>query len=338
MPILLSHNTSLELLRSVPPQIAGFNQSESDLPVEQLGLWSGMSDYPLLQSLGISLLPVHFLVPSSKHQVKSRTCKLHRTHLESIPAGLVQEIAPGIYAAGPELTFIQMATTTSLVGAVVLGHELCGTYSHFARMASGFYERPPLTSVESIKRAISSMKGMYGLARARQALRWVRDGSASPMETVISCMLHLPLEMGGAGRVAPELNWVVKLDRAAQRITGTKTCRIDTAYPSAKTGIEFDGKDYHRDKEKDRLRREAIAHMGWTIYVVDVDATTSYAELRKRIDLMDSIPQYGGGGEIDHDLGAALLDRLLHATRFGVGPNGTLFGVQVPAGSVKVHL
>lgn len=338
MPVLISHNSALELLRSVPSQVFTPKQAASDLIVSGLRPWRGMNDYPTLQAHGLSFLPVHFLVPSNKHQVKSSVTKLHRTSIASIPKDLVREVSPGVFVSGPELTFIQMASTTSLIGAVVLGHELCGTYSHFAKMASGFYERPPLTSVAKIENAIESLQGMYGLSRARAALRWVRDGSASPMETVVSCMLHLPVELGGFGKQAPKLNHVVKLDEASQRITGKKTCRIDTAYPDTTTGMEFDGASYHRDTEKDRVRREALAHEGWTIYVVNVDEMSSYEELKKKVDLMNSVPQMPRQGEVDAKLGGELLERLLRATRFGVGLNGTLFGATVPRGKVKIHV
>ena len=64
----------------------------------------------------------------------------------------------------------------------------------------------------------------------------------------------------------------------------------------------------------------------------------SYDELKKRVDLMSSVPQMPRQGEVDTKLGAELLGRLLRATRFGVGLNGALFGVPVPRGKVKVHV
>lgn len=338
MPSLLSHSSSLEWLRSVPPQVDWSHHPSADVDVSQLRECRGLRDYPALQALGFSALPLHFLVPQNLHQTRQRAAKLHRTAIKSIPADLVREIEPGIFVSGPELCFIQMASTVSLVGAVVLGHELCGTYSHFARMASGFYERLALTSVEKIEDAIERLEGMRGLSHARQALRWVRNGSASPMETVISCMLCLPTSMGGFGKRAPELNCRQELDEVARRITGTAYAKVDTGYPDKKVGLEFDGRDYHRDAEKDRSRREALAHEGWTIYVMNVDEATTYDELRNKVDLMGDVPKAGKLGEVDPQLGRNLLDRLLHATRFGLGLNGTLFGVAVAKGKVKLHV
>lgn len=338
MPSLLSHNSALEWLRAVPPQVNWAKPPKENVKVCDLRQCRGLLAYPDLQKLGFSALPFHSLVPNGTHQNKQQAVKAHRTSISSIPADLVRELAPGVYVAGPELCFIQMAGTLPLVGAVVLGHELCGSYSHFARMASGFYERPALTSVEKIKDAMKRLKGLYGLARAKKALRWVRDGSASPMETVVSCMLCLPTSMGGFGKRAPILNCEQPLDDAAQKIAGTKVAKVDTGYPDTMTGMEFDGRDYHRDAEKDHKRREALAHEGWTIYTLNVDEATTYDKLREKVDLMSNVPQALGEGEADPKQGALLLTRLLTATRFGIGLNGTIFGVPVPKGSVKIHI
>lgn len=338
MSILLTHNTALERLRSVPPQVDKAKTVDESLPVADVSPLPYEITHLDCQALGICPSHLHHLVSKDAFRSKSEHLKTHRTSLQEIPAGLVREVVPGVYVAGPELCFIQMAGTVSPLGAVVLGHELCGSYSHFAKFASGFYERPPLTSVKKIEKVIQQLKGMRGLSHAQKALRWVRDGSASPMETVVSCMLGLPAPMGGFGLVPPTLNYEVTLDKAAQRITGTKTARIDTAYESAKCGLEYDGKEYHRDAAKDRQRREALSHEGWTIYVIDLDECLDWERLRDKVSLLDTIPRQRSAGEVDEKLSRDLLKRLLRATRFGVGMNGVLFGVPVPHGKVKVHL
>ena len=254
------------------------------------------------------------------------------------------DLGEGFYSAGPELTFIQMADSMSLVGAVVLGHELCGSYSHFSKFVSGFYERPALTSTAAIQDAIKRLDGMHGLGPAAKALRWVRDGSASPMETVVSCMMHLPCSLGGFGLMPPELNCEEVLDQPARHISGKRTCRVDTAYRFVsdgvprKEGLEFDGENYHRDSEADRVRREALAHMGWTIYVVNVDDMTTYRRIKEKVALLDKVPRQHRNEEVDERKGKELLERLLRATRFGVGMNSALFSVNVPRGLVKLHL
>lgn len=279
MPILLSHNSSLEYLRSVPPQVDKAVPVDEPLPME---LFVKTKDRPReleLKKLGLSQRPVHTLIPTQKHALPGLVYKPRRTAQSELPPGTVRQVSPSVYVCGPELTFIQMAQTLSTVGLIVLGFELCGTYSHFSKMVSGFYERPSLTSVAKIAEVIGAVPGMKGANAARKALRWIRDGSASPMETVVSCMLGLPTEAGGFGLVAPTLNHKVKLNAAEQRILGKRRCYIDTAYEAAMTGVEFDGMDYHRDAEADRLRREVLVHKGWKILVLNVDELTSWDRL-----------------------------------------------------------
>jgi len=346
MSILLSHNSSLECLRAIPPQADMLKQTTLPLRLEDVVPAKGELRWHDLEKLGITQKPLHHLIPVEVRRNETHGIKSHHTSMEVVPNSLVRRLAPDVFVCGPEITFVQMAASMSLVGAVVLGHELCGTYSHFARFISGFYERPALTSVEKLSRSIEALEGqgMYGLGPAREALRWVRDGSASPMETVVSCMLHLPTAIGGFGLVAPELNVEQELDDAAQRIAKKQVCRVDTGYvyevgkSKHKVGLEYDGKDYHRDAEKDRVRREALTHMGWSIYVVIVDDMTSYSRIKDKVALLGDVPRQQRSGEVDEYKGRELLDRLLRSTRFGVGMNSVLFGVDVTRRHVKVHL
>lgn len=337
MPILLSHNSALERLRSVPPQVDHARRTQ--VPVRLTEVDPVGRDLAKIDpsQLGIFQMSVHHMVSARERRAKRDGFKSHLCLLESLPAGLLYDLGDGCYTAGPELTFVQMAQQTSLVGAVVLGYELCGTYSHFSRFISGFYDRRALTTTLAIGNAIDRLNGLRGCGVARKALKWVRDGSASPMETVVSCMLHLPTHMGGFGLVAPSLNYKIPNDDVARKLMGTKDCRIDNAYVEAMCGMEFDGKEYHRDREKERLRREALAHLGWTIYVLDVDDLTSYDAIETKVALLDKVGRQPGGPP-SPELGKALLERLLRATRFGVGMNAALFGVDVQKGKVRVHI
>lgn len=344
MPILLSHNSSLERLRAVPRQLDTARRTRTSLPLSAV-IPKGRELVRLDPTcLGITQRPIHHLIPASAKRSLSPGIRSHLCSLDHIPPGLLLDLGDGHYAAGPELTFIQMASKMSTIGAVVLGHELCGSYSHFSKFISGFYERPALTSTSAIRDAIKRLDGLFGLGLARKAMRWIRDGSASPMETVVSCMLHLPCSMGGFGLMPPELNCEETLDRAARLLSGKKTCRVDTAYRykvngvKCKDGLEFDGKAYHRDAEADRIRREALAHMGWTIYVLDVDDLTTYSRIKEKVALLDKVPRQREGEEVDETKGKDLLERLLRATRFGVGINSAFFGIDVPRGAIKLHL
>lgn len=50
--------------------------------------------------------------------------------------------------------------------------------------------------------------------------------------------------------------------------------RLDLAYPRLRIAVEYDGEEHHsspEDRERDRLRREALARAGWIVVVVRKD-------------------------------------------------------------------
>lgn len=311
---------------------------------EPLSLADGGTDYRELggcglRSLGIASSTIHVLVASNKRRAQGACVRSHACGLVEIPAGLLLLLAPGVYAAGPELTFVQMARRLTPVAAAVLAVELCGGYSHFSRMASGFYDRPPLTSCASIRSACAALKGLYGLGRAAEPLALALDGSRSPMETVLACDLAFPQTMGGQGFVKPVLNLEVPLDELARRKTHTATCRIDLAWPVERIGVEYDSSECHQDPVKDRARREALAHMGWTIYTADLAHMHDLSELVRTAGLFEGVvPRVDGGGPPPWSLSAELHRRLLKATRCGVGIEAALFPVPVRRGLVRCHV
>ena len=117
----------------------------------------------------------------------------------------------------------------------------------------------------------------------------------------------------------PELNYEVPLDEAAAVITGTRSCSIDVAWPGVRRGVEYDSLAFHLDPEKDLRRKEALEHMGWTINTIKLD-------------------QRQPGGPASEGEVAELHQRLLRATRCGMGLERALFGVPVSHDAVRVHV
>ena len=146
MAILVSHNTALEMLRSVPPQLGALPRVDHPVALEGVRARARDVHAANLRELGVRRSPTHVLLPADEREIRSADVRSHRTRLDVVPEGLLLRAAPGVYVAGPELCFIQMAGVTSRVGAVVLGYELCGEYAHFSELVSGYYEREPLTA------------------------------------------------------------------------------------------------------------------------------------------------------------------------------------------------
>ena len=338
MPVVLSHNTALEILRAVPPQANVLAPVDEGVEAAALRAPKPHELLEFSRRCSLSAATVHALASRGHRQSRARGLSLHSTNAELLPAEGLLQLGPDLLVSGPELCFIQMTRKVSLVGSAVLGHELCGSYSHFSRLISGFYERPELTSVASIDSLMCRLGSFYGLARAREALAFVRDGSRSPMETVVSCELFLPTDVGGFGLAPPRLNYEVALDDVASQITGTSCCCVDVAYPDQLFGLEYDSAEFHADPAKDRRRREALQHMGWRIVTVDLERMASYDELRKAIALVASAVPRRPGKPFSSERGRELHGRLLRATRCGLGLNGALFGVPVPNGLIRTHV
>ena len=335
---LISHSSALEALRSIPPQVNRFKRFNDSIPVTELSAGSRKILPAGLDALGVEKRPVHVLVGTGAPKGKSSQIRTHWINLEELPPGLALELAPDVLVAGPELVFALLGRSLAPVAEVVLGYELCGCYSQFAKLVSGFYDRPPLTSVAAIGRALDELAGVPRLGRARSALRWVADGARSPMETVVACELSLPAELGGLGFQKPQLNYPVALDEAAARIAGCQTCYVDVAWPGARRGLEYNGSAYHLDAARDQRRREALAHMGWQLNVVDLDHMRDHGLLMASVALFEGDLPRQPGGAASAQAVAGLHQRLLKATRYGMGLEPALFGVPVPHGTVQLHL
>lgn len=336
MSVIISHNSALEWYRATPPQVFSPAGLHGPARLDQLGTDVCSLDCVVPQSLGLHRLPLHVLAARGALHVKRGGVCVHETVLDQIPAGHLRRVSRDITIVSPELCAIQLAAHATELACTVLAYELCGLYSHFAPAVSGFYDRPPLTTVASLRIACDEFAGVKGASRLRRALRYAVDRSASPMETVVDCMLMLPTRVGGRGRVMGTPDMEVKLDDVAQRLASRKTCRLDLGWHGY--GIEYDGRD-HDDPLDDRRRREALAHMGYRVTAVDGGQMMRYSELERVLDLAcASVPARSREGEWNVRVARDLHARLLKLTRCGLGIEAALFSPGVPKGSVRLHL
>lgn len=333
-----SHETALEFLRSVPPQASPYGRTNFLLKGPNFSTDFRKLHKLDLEQYGIKRRPVHVLISKGARRCQSADVKSHEFGLTEIPRRCMVRLLHGLYVCGPELLFVQMSRQLPLPQAVCLGYELCGCYSHFAADVSGFYERPPLTNIDSISDVIQKLDGLRRLGKAREALGYVREGSRSPMETVVSCQLALPAAVGGYGFKPPTLNHRVDLDPDAARLAGTSCCYIDIAWPETKTGLEYNGREFHLDHVKDRRRLEALEHMGWSIKTVEADELSNLRRLDNLTKLLEGKAPREDGEQATFAEHKRLSDELLEATRSGRGLEDALFGIPVARGSVPYHV
>lgn len=193
-----------------------------------------------------------------------------RVHAASFPPGSFVEIEPGVFVASPELLLVRLAPKLSLPHLAQLGTEFCGEYG-LSLEDKKAYERPPLANAARIGSIVERCAGENGIARARDALRYIQNGSESPRETTIALLFDLPVRLGGGGLVVPEMNHVIPATHHVWRATGRRSLRCDLIWPDAKLAIEYDSDLHHKGDDRvagDATRRTALAHMGIEVVTV----------------------------------------------------------------------
>lgn len=140
-------------------------------------------------------------------------------------------------------TFLDLATHLELVDLVALGDS---------------FVAHRLTSPEELISAAAEWRG-YGVARAREAARFVRANVGSRRET------WLRMLMVTAGLPEPTI------DHRIYASDGTLLFRIDLAYEEFKVGIEYDGRQHAESDAQwghDVDRREYFDGASWRLVIV----------------------------------------------------------------------
>lgn len=226
----------------------------------------------------------------SRRRTGKVRCRMWST---TVPSGAFVRVGASVYVSSPEFTFAQIARDCTLVELIKIGYELCGMYAlsngndltiFDGGIAAGFRYRNPVTTVRKLSAFLKRAKGSDGLARARRAVKYIIDNSASPRETELAMILTLPFSLGGYGLPAPMLNCQVDLgvksvtckgptllslvDRQAQK-NEFRIC--DLYWADAKLDIEYDSDFYHVGAEKiaqDANRRNDLESRGITVITV----------------------------------------------------------------------
>lgn len=173
-----------------------------------------------------------------------------------------------VYIATPKLAFLQLADTLSVPELVLLGLELCGTY---VSEDGEFSRDKPLASVCELREYVGCHDGARGARKAREALRFIADGSASPRESQLFVLLCLSQKWGGYGLPAPMLNARIDLTSQQRRVAGRGHLRCDLFWSDAQLAVEYDSDAFHTGSTKingDSLRRNVLRSAG--VSVIDV--------------------------------------------------------------------
>ncbi len=245
MQVTLGRSSALAALRALRCGTFPCGKgTRCDLPVPQPEgkTWTKASMAAVLAPLGLADFaperPLEIVVPHASRRVRVkgvvsivRSCGLPRHSFLSL--------GRGISISSPELIFVEMASQLSMPELMVLGFELCGTYSILpSGEGVGAQGIQPVTTAARLRDFVSKVQRMRGMAAAAQVATLELDNVWSPMEAVLACLLMLPVEEYGYGMGPIALN---------QRFQGdgmptTLDSRVpDIIFPGTSVGLNYDG-------------------------------------------------------------------------------------------------
>lgn len=264
MSVFVGHTSALEFWRSPASSSATACRAQPTLGSTPTRKTLEGIDFP---NCGICSTPVHLTVKSAGNRGQSALVACHVCN-HQLPSSAFRRVNKDICVSRPELCFLQLASMCSLVELTQIGFELCGTYWLAPNSEHGFRESNPVATSESLRHFVEVMGSSKGTRRARSAAEYVVDGSASPMETIVTMLLTLPKAQGGYGLPSPQLNKAVDMPKSMRASYGRSTYRPDLYWPKAKLAIEYDSTAFHSTETQltnDSKRRAALAHAGLNV-------------------------------------------------------------------------
>jgi len=286
MEYFISHKTALEFWKSAQANVALEGKKlRKNPPTKPM-------DVKELQSSNLwnLTMPIHVLVGNKNVRRANENLQNHIASRQ-FPSGSFIQVDSKLAVSSPELCFVQMASELSLIELIALGYEFCGSYrlEENNRQGRGFRDDLPLTSVAKLEAYLSRVAGLKGSKNARRALRYITDGSASPMESALTMMLTLPYKLGGYGLPMPLLNCPVQVTKDASKTTRKAKLYCDLYWPEEQVDVEYDSDAYHANPSriaKDAIRRNALTSAGVTVITLSRMQINNTAELhRVAVDL-----------------------------------------------------
>lgn len=182
---------------------------------------------------------IHITVDRDDRRNRCRGILTHRTIAIAEPT----QTRNGVRLSSPDQVFCELASAgVGLVDLVVAGDAML---------------KHKRASLESLTKAVDRMMGS-GVRLARRALRYIRPGVDSPMESRLRMLLVL------AGFPEPQVRVILR------EFDGEWGRRFDLCYLALKLIIEYDGEQHgeleHRESDQDR--REELERQGYKIVTV----------------------------------------------------------------------
>ena len=205
--------------------------------------WSHKSLSNAIAKLPVRLDPskLETAAPNRKSRIQAKgvSCTVYNG---GVPDDSFIHLGDGIAISGPELLFAELAESMHPLEHLMLGHELCGTFSRDADDPYNgpiTYKVPPATSVEKIARFLDKAKSIRGIDAARSSLALLNDNAWSPTESLVAALLRPPIDSLGFDMGQLTLNPRVELERG---LPGAKESRVpDIVIEGTPVGLNYDG-------------------------------------------------------------------------------------------------
>ena len=214
-------------------------------------------------------IPIELLASDAHSRSKSALAQSRIWHFPQHAQCFIKA-DQGIYVATPESCFIQLSRDSGLIELIKLGFEFCGTYSLDPSISVGFRSRRALTTRLEIAHLIEKWPGQTN-QKALKALRYVRDNSASPMESCLALMLGLPTKMGGYGLGMPTMNAKVSVSGKQSKQVTHREYHCDLYWPEHRVAVEYNSREFHtseRAVERDTSRINNLKAAGINVVAV----------------------------------------------------------------------
>ena len=159
--------------------------------------------------------------------------------------------------SSPETCFYELAGILTKTQLIFAGFTLCGDY---VNCNGEIKERRRLTDVKRLRRYLHTIKDSKRRAKALSALRYVSDGSKSPMESFVAMAFCVPRKLGGYRIELPKMNY--RIEAGNKSMVMRKFFLCDLYWPRARVAVEYDSNDFHFSGEKlglDAARRSGLA-------------------------------------------------------------------------------
>lgn len=226
--------------------------------------------------------PYHCMVA----QRKRRSLPDASTHICTFPfkGSPFLRVGNGVYAASPELCFVQLACTLPFHELVKAGSALCSAYRFHPAARNKLADRHPLTSASRINAFLRRNPGLRGAKAARVALGSLVNDAASPPEAFLATTLGSLHRYGGFQLPDLQTNRRLRPSRAARAIVRQETIIPDISHFGARLAIEYDSNSEHLTPQqiaKDARRRLALEADGYKVITVTARQLASPMDMKR---------------------------------------------------------